>query len=82
MNLQVGDKIICKKKNRHLTEYKSYVISSKSIISSDVDIIYYILDDNNQSDWFSTNKGYFFIYDYFYTPEELILLRLLKLESL
>ena len=63
-----------------ITIGKSYeIISTENI---ELEICYYILDDNNQSDWFSTNKGYFFIYDYFYTPEELILLRLLKLESL
>jgi len=77
MILQVGDKIICKKECNTLTIGKSYeIISTENI---ELEICYYILDDNNQSDWFSTNKGSFYIHKYFYTQEEL---RLLKLESL
>ena len=79
--LKVGDRLLCKKN----TNYNKYVFASNKYKN-----VHYIItkifenhvyfDDASFEDWFLyNNKSNWYIWDYFYTPQEM---RKLKLKQL
>ena len=72
MKLKVGDKLLCKININFLKKNEYYIITNIDDVSDDVYV-------NN--DWYILypNDWYYYVWDYFYTPQEL---RKMKLKQL
>ena len=78
---QIGNKLICKANFQFgisvYDKHESYIISMIGhTINGAIMLIYTF---NETGVWFSINKGDYYIYDYFYTPNQY---RLLKIKSI
>jgi hypothetical protein len=83
INMKIGDKLICKKSvseiQDRLTLNKNYIIYNIFGDSVD-DYIVVVENDNNSKTFFLTDSNSFwYIWDYFYTKDEL---RIKKLKTL